>query len=55
MAHMASSLGAALRAAISSDCINKEARGISIALQIIIMKRKKVDMVLRKDGLGSAA
>lgn len=38
---MALSLEAALCAVISSDCINKEARGISIALQIMIMKKKK--------------
>lgn len=41
---------AALGAVISSDCINKEVRGISIALQIILIKKKKrVDTVLRRD------
>lgn len=40
---MALSLEAALCAVISSDCINKEARGISIALQIMIMRKKKKD------------
>lgn len=40
---------AALGAVISSDCINKEVRGISIALQIILIKKKRVDTVLRRD------
>lgn len=44
-------LGAALCVAISSDCINEEARGISIALQIIIMGWRGVDVVLGKDRL----
>lgn len=46
---MALSLEAALGAVISSDCINKEVRGISIALQIILIKKKRVDTVLRRD------
>lgn len=37
------SLEAALCAVISSDCINKGARGISIALQIMIMEKKKIE------------
>lgn len=37
---MALSLEAAPGAVISSDCINKEARGISITLQIIIMGKQ---------------
>lgn len=48
MAHVALSLEAVLCAVVSSDCINKEARGISIALQIIRMKKK-----LNKSRLGA--